>query len=737
MTGVPADAATVKLHVMGHTYCTVDGRPVRLSVKSLALLAYLALERRPHHRDRVADLLWESSGALRNLRVELSRLRQRGLNLFAAGEPMLDLKVATDLDEWLAAPDDATESELSAWLSASGGLPLSGLDDVGTVAFRSWLDTRRAVIAQVVEERLHRAHTRQLARGGGGAALIEGHLHRQGLSVPATPASPPTRLTFERPDLRAKLRDILRRAAAAPQLVAVEDRSWPDLREIAQQVAADAGWQLLDVRAPADPDLLAPVLGRQLWHLTAPDTAPAGEPGDLLVQAWTRVAASGQKVLVAIHVGASLAAPVVRSLQVALSLPGRLAVLLYGTHGGGALHQHLATFDAARVHRLSVPPLGVAEILALLARADPALSAEQRLELAIVIAQQSEGWGYFAQSLVRRVLGARVGDTLASVSLLDEVRDVLLGEVAGLEPRLRAALTRLATIHSAFDVALATVLLGPDAPDVLEEAERRGLLSTAAPSERVAMPSLRYQSSDQDDQLSLAGEPLRATLSGMLTSMERRSLRAQMARHHLEDREDAALALYYAQRAARPDLAQAAQARPVPARAAVAAQRGPVALHSGHHAHLEVASGSRREQRTGNGYRVALEGGYLQVLRYGVHARAPLLRLHWPRVPAGEWQLVARVDVFHEAAELGAAEPGFALGIQLPGAPLLRYRPDEVWEDAGAEGGRVPLGRWFRLAGRCASGPVEVQVRALDVALTIASWHVGGEVLVPVTDGRT
>jgi hypothetical protein len=302
-----------------------------------------------------------------------------------------------------------------------------------------------------------------------------------------------------------------------------------------------------------------------------------------------------------------------------------------------------------------------------------------------------------------------------------------------LEPALRVALTRLATIHSSFDVELATLLLGPEAPNVLEEAERRGLLATAAASERVVMPRLRYQSSDQDDQLTLAGEPLRAALSGMLTSIERRSLRAQLARHHLETRDDAALALYYGQRAARPDLAQAAQARLGADRVRGAPQRGPTPLHSGHHAHLESAAGSRREQRTGNGYRVALEGGYLQVLRYGVHTRAPLLRLHWPRVPAGEWQLVARVDVFREAAELGAAEPGFALGILLPGGPLLRYRPDGLWDD-GAEGGQIPMNRWFRLGGRCGTGPVEVQVRALDVALTIASWHVGGEVLVPVPE---
>jgi hypothetical protein len=205
---------------------------------------------------------------------------------------------------------------------------------------------------------------------------------------------------------------------------------------------------------------------------------------------------------------------------------------------------------------------------------------------------------------------------------------------------------------------------------------------------------------------------------------------------HLNTRPDAGLALYYAQRSARPDLAEAAQGLLAKTPPGQRMARPMVGTPSGHQAHPRLTDVQRLERRTGNGYRVVLEGGQLQVLRYGVHTRAPLLRLRWSSVPAGEWQFVGRIDVFREAPELGRTTSAFAVGVQFPDAPLAMYSTEAIWvapdrADRPA-GGQVPLGRWFRLSGRSEGGAVELQVRGLDVALTVALWHSGGQTLIPV-----
>ncbi len=156
------------VHLLGHAHITQNGQPVPLSTKAVALIAYLAAEKLPQHRERLADLLWNTAEARTNLRVELARIRSAGLNIFPASRQLLYLEsITTDIDQWQAQHDqEMNQTELSTWLSTLRGLPLCGLEDLGSTAFQVWVEQQRWMISEKVESTLarvyaHYAHHRQ------------------------------------------------------------------------------------------------------------------------------------------------------------------------------------------------------------------------------------------------------------------------------------------------------------------------------------------------------------------------------------------------------------------------------------------------------------------------------------------------------------------------------------------------------------------------------------------------
>ena len=82
MEGTPARNRPdrLQLRVLGDAVASLDGRPIAFRTrKSLALLAYLALDPGPHPRERLADLLWPEADvvdARASLRTALNYLRQ-------------------------------------------------------------------------------------------------------------------------------------------------------------------------------------------------------------------------------------------------------------------------------------------------------------------------------------------------------------------------------------------------------------------------------------------------------------------------------------------------------------------------------------------------------------------------------------------------------------------------------------------------------------------------------------
>lgn len=129
---------------------------------------------------------------------------------------------------------------------------------------------------------------------------------------------------------------------------------------------------------------------------------------------------------------------------------------------------------------------------------------------------------------------------------------------------------------------------------------------------------------------------------------------------------------------------------------------------------------------------MALEGGWLEVLRRGRLGPPPLLSLRWPGVPAGRWTLTARLDVVCGSPEPGFCPLPFALGLRTGQGPRVVYGaeplPDhEADGTAHTFGGVLPLSRWFRLTGHNAGGSPELSVRAVDVVLTVGALEWGGQ----------
>lgn len=118
--------------------------------KLWGLLAYLALEG-PQDREHLANLLWEGPGARANLRRELVRLRQTGVNLLAQGSrlalPELEVDVVAFLNRY------ATRSYTEA-LELWRGEFLEGIHLLEAPQFEEWLEFSRARLAERYEEAL-------------------------------------------------------------------------------------------------------------------------------------------------------------------------------------------------------------------------------------------------------------------------------------------------------------------------------------------------------------------------------------------------------------------------------------------------------------------------------------------------------------------------------------------------------------------------------------------------------
>ncbi len=171
-------SAVLRVELLGPGELSLDGVPVRArSVKTLALLAHLALERdRAHARERLAALLWpahEPSAARQSLRQSLHALRA-----LAGGALAGRLVVEADRVRFVPGPDAlvdvhrfeaaASSASIGRWREAADAYRaplLDGLALPDAPDFDAWLANARDRLHSIAVQNLDRLATDAAARG--------------------------------------------------------------------------------------------------------------------------------------------------------------------------------------------------------------------------------------------------------------------------------------------------------------------------------------------------------------------------------------------------------------------------------------------------------------------------------------------------------------------------------------------------------------------------------------------
>jgi len=381
-----------------------------------------------------------------------------------------------------------------------------------------------------------------------------------------------------------------------------------------------------------------------------------------------------------------------------------------------------------------------------------------------------------------RLLQSSEGNPMRLLSLLEQSGDLRSVGVAHIPPAVRERydaeietwptdlgelMSALSVIAGQFDRTLARVLLtsrDPDAVDALiDDALTRRLLTVVEPDRALRWPDLGpephgrpHGEEPAEGQLMFVNEGLRVTLSGRLSQRARQQIRARLA-ETLASRTPG-IASYYADRAGLRDRAEAmrqAYRASLPAGSPLLDPRPTPGGRTTRTAAPEPTPGrsAARPSVSHQGYLVTPEeGAWLSVRsegRFG-HPRTLRLRFALPVVndPDAELCVVWRLDVYGEGRELAPSRSGFALRLHAADAPTahvltpqptLSYHEDGLAHDVCDD---ADLGYWmehrFKLSeAERQSRTLELDVRALDVALTVASLRWGGTDVLVGTTGST
>lgn len=173
----------LQLRLLGPGTATVDGHPVSFRTrKTLALLAYLAMARGPHQRERIADIFWpeaDASAARESLRTALVYLRQ------ALGEATQTVLITTkdtvgvthggvdvDVEALKRACQMARTNgdlrirhQIRAGIGLYRGAFLEGLSLADAPEFETWVESQRAYWRTLMAELLSLLATMQNEAG--------------------------------------------------------------------------------------------------------------------------------------------------------------------------------------------------------------------------------------------------------------------------------------------------------------------------------------------------------------------------------------------------------------------------------------------------------------------------------------------------------------------------------------------------------------------------------------------
>jgi DNA-binding SARP family transcriptional activator len=177
------ESGRLRLKLLGSCDASVDGRPAGFRTrKTLALLAYLALDPRPHRRETIAELLWprdDRADARVNLRTALAYVRvvlgataeailvtNRDTVGVAPGSLDLDIDALRELRQVIHRPPDLhIRPQLAHAISNYRGPFLTGLVFHDAPELEEWIEVQRVYWRNVASELLCLLATLQQAAG--------------------------------------------------------------------------------------------------------------------------------------------------------------------------------------------------------------------------------------------------------------------------------------------------------------------------------------------------------------------------------------------------------------------------------------------------------------------------------------------------------------------------------------------------------------------------------------------
>jgi len=788
------------IHLLGHAHVTLHGRTFPISAKAVALITYLALEKVPQHRERLADLLWNTAEARKNLRVELARIRSTGLNIFPASRQLLYLEnVVTDFELWRdRAGDDMNEIELSSWLTMLRGLPLSGLEDLGNSSFQEWVEQQRWMISQQVEQCLHSAYRRYARENHAWATrMIAARAESLGLENPAghdtdeapapTPARPtpaptaqpePERtarkgiLHFDRPREEHALTASLERARTVPQAIIVHGEPGCGKTYLAEWLARQTDALTIRVTSTASARLTIATLAQALLHETDAEYASALtrvllNPGTLdedVVKVGAALASVRKPVLVMldhVHQAPEDVAPL---LEFLLRTPGSAArafLLLSREQPTHAPVTRLLarTLDRTRYADVPLPPLTLAGVQRALEQHFPFEPVKRLHVHANRLLQCSNGNPLRLLSLLEQGVDPR-NITYSHIPQL--LRDKYEAETATWAKALHDAMSTLSVIVGSFDRATAhAALAAPEASDadaIIAEAITQRILAEVEPDATLQWPTLDVtpRGTGSEPQLMFTNEGLRVSLAGHLPQLTRRAICARLVNAYRQHQPG--LAAYYAERAGQSDEAERlrqAYATLLPAGSPLRPDTRvlpPVSARPTAAEPERTRARAPRSPTTHNGYVITHEDGqWLNIRSEGRYGHPATLRVHLPlpavNDPDAELTLTWRLDVYGDGRELAPTSVPFPLRLHAVGttrAHVLTPHPTPSYAEDGIQHlveDDAAVGTWmeYRLkltAEERAARTLELSVRAPDVALTIGALRWSTQDLLHVTSNH-
>ena len=333
-------AAQFRLVTLGRlSLTTLDGATedsLEKRRRKLAVLAVLAVERRPIARDMLLEMFWgdqPEERARHSLSDALSHLRRvlgRASISLGRGEIVLDDRALLEVDAQLFRAALADGDPARA-VQLYGGPFLDGVYVGGSPAFEHWVDRHRSSLHSLLVDSCRSACASLRARGESSVAatIAERWLHEEPLSNEALRC----RLTALRASgtqeaLLATVREYERHAGRMKREFGVEPP--PDIAAIAAEAA-----ELSTVRP------VVSVVETTAWSVPPAPNAPAADasPVAAVPLSSERMAGRGWRWMIPAAVVALAAIGLVRALPSlrtahADALPDRIAILPFAVRGG-------------------------------------------------------------------------------------------------------------------------------------------------------------------------------------------------------------------------------------------------------------------------------------------------------------------------------------------------------------------------------------------------------------------